>query len=455
MKVSFSGRKYLVLLLFSLFVFGPENELLAWTEHPLFSSPVLSTMPEVRDAQPVKVESLAAFILAEEKGLEKVLAAEETWARNNLPWYMPLPDTLSFKATGNPQDIRERFCHAIRINPQARLRSYLQLLPGEDVKGRSPLTANDLTFLHDTSDWRHTTFVALQDGAMVRPLDVAVTATDEPDLGLDIGLFTDNDTDFGKLYGFGTQPFGNPHLEYGSQAPFHMGFYHEAKIMYLLAGFLKKTYPEYRIHLYKTLSEFAFQTGHPYWGWRFMGWGLHYLGDLAQPYHATVLPRVSTARALWINTEDMIGVHAPKANAIQLVSNRHLALEKFLQIVLQRAYREQQLDNPILVALRSAGASPPYEDRIPRAVVTKLAHAKAAETDKVLAEDMPKQFVSDPRFELGTSAELEQIVERMRAEKGQAAIDKLTLLTADLLAPFAVYGRSYVRTILAEDKGRK
>ena len=43
---------------------------------------------------------------------------------------------------------------------------------------------------------------------------------------MDIGLFADNGTDFGQGYGFGIQPFGNPNLEYSSQAPFHMGFYH-------------------------------------------------------------------------------------------------------------------------------------------------------------------------------------------------------------------------------------
>ena len=125
-----------------------------------------------------------------------------------------------------------------------------------------------------------------------------------------------------------------------------MGFYHESGIMYTLAGFLKKTYPEYRIHLYKKLAQLAFQTGHPYWGWRFTGWGLHYLADLTQPYHATILPGVSTSYAIWINTVDMIGIHGPKAHAVQLVSNRHTALEKFVQIVMRRAYRKKKRTIP-------------------------------------------------------------------------------------------------------------
>jgi hypothetical protein len=218
--------------------------------------------------------------------------------------------------------------------------------------------------------------------------------------------------------------------------------------MYSLAGFLRKTYPEFRIHLYKKLAQFAFQTGHPYWGWRFSGWGLHYLADLTQPYHATVLPGISTAHAIWINTVDMIGIHSPQANAIQLVSNRHAAIEKFVQVILQRAYRDKEKNNPILTVLQSAKEVPPYVDTIPRHVVAKTSHDKAEKLDTALEEYMPKKFVSDPDFELGTSAERGQIVEKIKTEKGQTAADQLITEARDLLAPFATYGRSYVETIM-------
>jgi hypothetical protein len=228
-----------------------------------------------------------------------------------------------------------------------------------------------------------------------------------------------------------------------------MGFYHEAGIMYSLAGFLKKSLTEYRIRIYKRLAQFAFETGHPYWGWQFTGLGLHYLADLAQPYHATVLPGVSTARALGINTIDMIGMHGSKNNAIQLVSNRHTAIEKFAQVVLRRAYLAGDLKHPILAALGSAADGEPYTDRVPRDVVSKLAHDKADETDRILEETMPAKFVSDPTFELGTSAERAQIVEKMAAEKGTKAIERETILIKELLTPFAVQGRGYVKAVLS------
>jgi hypothetical protein len=433
----------------ALAVLMPPAWLMAWSEHPLVTYPVLAAMPGVADARAVRVESINSFLGAEEQKIEKLLAEEEAWAKKYLIWYPPLPESLVFKASGSPDDLRERFCRAIRINPRVKFPLYLQLLPGNPPGERPALRPADISFLRDISDWEATRFVSLKEGESARPLDVAVSATDEPDLlGLDIGLFEDNATDFGKRYGLGLQPFGNPNLEYGSQAPFHMGFYHESDIMYFFAGFLKKCLPEARIHLYKGLAKFAFESGHPYWGWRFTGLGLHYLADLAQPYHATALPGVSTAYALWINTIDMAGIHGPKADAIQLVSNRHTALEKFAQIYLHRAYQKGESANPLLAALRFAADGALYDDGVPQNVVSRLAHDKAKQADEILEGAMPKKFVSDPGFELGTSAERRQIVERAAAEKGPAAIDQLTLLLRELLTPFAAQGRGYVRAVL-------
>lgn len=455
MKTNVLKKKWIVVLFINALFFSFSTNLLAWSEHPLITYPVAASLTEVRDAQPVKAEPIEAFINAEAKNLEIFLAQEEEWAKKTLQWYASLPDALTFKADGNPDDVLLRFSQAIRINPRTKLPLYLQFVPGTDAGDRKKLSAKDVSFLQNTSGWDKSIFVSLQNGELVRPLEILVSASDEPDLlGLDIGLFTDNNTELGKIYGFGEQPFGNPNLEYGSQAPFHMGFYHEAGIMYALAGFLKKTYPEYRVHMYKKLAEFAFQTGHPYWGWRFMGWGLHYIADFTQPYHATVLPGRSTGYALWINTIAKIGISSPKDNAIQLVSNRHTAIEKFVQVTLQKAYTEKETKNPILQALQSNEKAPVYEDTMPRAVISKLSHDKAEETDEVLEKNMPQKFVCDPKFEIGTSPERKQIIERIQTEKGENAIENLNGLSRDLVKPFATYGHSYIQTILKEAKRR-
>jgi hypothetical protein len=434
-------------MVISAFTLGPCPSIWAWTEHPLVIHETLASMPEVRDAKQVKAESLDAFLMAQEKGLIELLAKEETWARQNLAWYKPLPDALAFKATGNPADIRERFCHAVRINPNAGFSLYLQFVPGADTGGKPGITPSSLTFLKDISEWKSTTFAELKEGEMVAPLHIVTTASDEPDFGLDIGLYEDNGTEFGRIYAFGIQPFGNPNLEYSSQGPFHMGYYHEAWIVNTFAGFVKQTYPEYRIHLYKSLSEYAFRTGHDYWGWRFMGIGLHYVMDLNLPYHTTLLPGVSTIRMLWINTLDMIGISGPMNNAIQLVSNRHTAIEKFQQMAMQEAYWQKNNDYPVFVALRSVKACPAWNDRTPCDVISARSNALAGKADRVMEETMPQRWVCDPTFELGTSPEQDDVLAVMKQSGGNKGIDINTDLLMEMLEPLPGYTCSYIRSI--------
>jgi hypothetical protein len=419
----------------------------AWTEHPLISYQMLSQLPEVRDARPIKVEALDAFLKAEEKALAVVLTKEETWAGQNLAWYQPLPPALAFQATGNAKDIRQRFCHAIRINPDVRFALYLALLPGMESRGMPLIAPERLTILKDTTDWKGRKFVQLRVGERVSPLMVATAATDEPDFGLDIGLYEDNGTPFGKIYGFGKQPFGNPNLEYGSQAPFHMGFYHESWIVNALAGFVKKTYPEYRIHLYQTLSQLAFQTGHNYWGWRFLGIGLHYIMDLTMPYHTTLMPGTSVLSMLWINCLSLLGIDGPYRDAVQLLSNRHTALEKLAQELLAEAYLQKNTRYPVFVALRAQGECPEWTDRMPRATISAQSHALADRTDRTVAKILPPRLVSDPSFELGESPELEELVSLVREKGGDKAIEEVTNLLRDLLAPLPAYACSYIRSV--------
>lgn len=44
-----------------------------------------------------------------------------------------------------------------------------------------------------------------------------------------------------------------------------------------------------RAQIYFDLAVRAYRLGEPYWGWNFLGIGLHYIEDLSQPYHAAQL----------------------------------------------------------------------------------------------------------------------------------------------------------------------
>ena len=97
--------------------------------------------------------------------------------------------------------------------------------------------------------------------------------------------------------------------------------------------------------MFGELAELAFSTGHDYWGWRFLGWGLHYVGDLTQPYHAIPLPGVGTVDALWSVVQGKTG------ELVQLVSNRHGVIESYQYQRLTRALEARQWSAPLLKAI--------------------------------------------------------------------------------------------------------
>ncbi len=422
----------------------------AWEHHPLFTRPVLSTMTEVTGATPAAATSLKSFLVAVEPELVALLNNEEAWARTNMAAYKPRPDALAFQATGTANDIVARFLKAIRVNPDIKTPLYVSPLSGMKSVKTGLLAPSDVSILQDVSDLNVFDYEALAEGDTVAPIDIVATASNEPDYGLDIGLFEDNGTPFGALYGFGVQPFGNPNLDYGSQAPFHMGFYHESWIIYLFASFLNETYPEYRIHLCKSLSEFAFIHGQPYWGWRFMGWGLHYLADLSQPYHTAALPGYTTLQMLWVNVLNMIGFPGPQEDAVQLASNRHVALETFEGILLAFAVRNNLTQDPTLAALLKTGKIPAYTDSVPRDSLSASAHALTTKLNNTIMKYMPSYFVNNPSVELGDFPQRYEIIDMVVAEHGPAGVTAIDEAEAEAFSAFATWGRSFVLAVLGQ-----
>lgn len=423
----------------------------SWSNHTLVSKQLLSSMPEVNSAELVKVETLEFFLLANEDELVGFLQSQEEWMGENLWHYAPRPDALAFTATGNPDDIQMRFLRAIRVNPNAKLPIYLQLLPGDERAGVASITPDGVSIFKDKAYLHNVQLVQLKEGELVSPLDVSTSANDEPDHGLDIGLFTDSNTEYGLEYGFGTQPFGNPNLEYGTQAPFHMGFYHESSIVYTLGGFLERTYPEYRIQLYKQLAEFAFKNEHDYWGWRFMGWGLHYIGDFSNPYHITPLPGNSTMSTLWVGLQDLTGYPQAKTDSIQLVSNRHTVLEDFQSLVMNQAYIENNDQHPTIQALNVPEYVREYEDDHIVTVISELAYVKAQDIHDILAQTMPSNLVNDVTVEYSQLTVKDKLLEMVKEKSGDEGFDALVGAISGLLNDFSHNGASYVRSILKTD----
>lgn len=418
----------------------------AWTNHTLVTHELVHSMPQVSEADPVKVESLAAFLLANEQELSALLASEEAWMAENLWHYKPLPKSLAFKTTGNSDDIVLRFKQAIRINPNAKLALYMQNIPGVDQDPKMP--PNFVSVFNDTGHLQSVNIVKLIQGEWVAPADVMTTASDEPDHGHDIGLFTDSGTKYGEVYGFGKQPFGNPNLEYGTQAPFHMGFYHESDIIYSLAGFLRETYPQMRIHQYKRLAEFAFSRGHDYWGYRFMGWGLHYIGDFSNPYHVTPVPGNSVFSTIGLGILGIIGFPEYQKDAVQLVSNRHTVLEDFQYSVMTQAYEENKTEHPTIKALTVRFPVEPYSNNSVIDVFTLRSFEKGKALDGLIDHSFPHEYVHDVNVEYSELNALETLQETVISFGGQANHDRLVENVSHLLGDYSVHGASYVTDIL-------
>jgi hypothetical protein len=431
---------------------GAAGPAAAWSNHTLGAWPALAAMPEIKSAPAIRAESLDAFLAAEARGLEPLLRREEAWARSNVPLYPPRPEVLAFAPGGTPAQLRQRFVAALRINPEMKFNLFVQALPGVEIQGKPALPWTEVTTRRRASTAQEGVFLPLREGDSVAVLDVAATATDEPDYGMDIGLWDDNGTPFGTIYGFGKQPFGNAALEFATQAPFHMGFFHEARLVYYAAGFLRKTWPEYRIHLWQSLAAYALQTGHPYWGWRFAGWALHYVEDLTQPYHATVLPGVGVPRLLWINTLDLLGAHQPKTQAITLVSNRHLALENYQYHRMRYAYLHHGANDALLLALKDVSADLGWNDlaaRAPRDVVSRESHALAGFADGVLEQSLPPKYVSDPAYVLGETEPSLDLYDVLN-QAPPAAQQAMAGLAEGLLRNFGAHTRAFVRALLRQ-----
>lgn len=424
--------------LFSIFLTIPFiTSLVAWSNHSLGTYVSLKEMPEVKTAAPVEVESLESFLQKEKNNLANLLREEEEFAQKNIQSYPMRPDFIAFHP-GDDTDIVVRFLNSIRVNPKIKLGYYLQVLPGSTSK-LPALTPKNVTILTKDEWITRYKFAQLKPGDKVSALDVVSTAADEPDYGLDLDLYEDNESEFGKKYGFGLQPFGNAAIEYATQAPFHIGYYHESWIVYLFAGFLNRTLPEYRLSQFLALSKFAFKSGHPYWGYRFLGWGLHYIEDLTQPYHCSVLPGNSPLGMIWINTLAVFGFDGLKKEAIQRISERHEAIENYHYAILVNALKEKKENHPFIQSLMKLDKDVTYGNYSHpyiRNVIAKESKERSDRIDYLLGNAKEiLNFQRDAEFNLDSIPNDEYTKELNRSIE-------------DLMNSFGSHSRNYVRNAL-------
>ena len=358
-----------------------------WSNHTVGSYLALQELPALRDAPLVAVEPLEQFLAEQYHAVAQLLDEQEQFARQHFAQYPPRPDSLKLPA--EPGDnLQKAFLHALRINPQIQLAMVIQPLPGRDLPGREYLKADQVMVEQTLSPWNRQRFIHVMPAEQLPPLAVLASAADEPDYGHDINLFSDNPGEVGGLYGFGPQPFGDSRFQYSSQAPFHMGFFHESPVVYAAAGFLQRSWPDWRAYQYLGLARLAFATGHPYWGYRFLGWGLHHIQDLTQPYHAKPLPGAGLASLLLMEGKALAGFDSEKHTAIQRVATRHMEVEKYQSAWLRRLLKAGQ-PHPMIQAysdLSEDASYPPYSVDYLREVVSAQSVAESAAFDEAIEQ---------------------------------------------------------------------
>lgn len=415
-----------------LAVLSPQAQ--AWSNHSLGSLLALREIPELR--MQVTVEPLEAFLADQAPAIERLLDEQERFAREHFAYYPPRPDALRWQNDAGG-DSRAGFLQALRINPEVRLASFIQQLPGQDSGGRPQLRGEDVLVFHAVGPWSHWRYLGLRPGEQVLALQVLASAADEPDYGHDINLFSDNPGAAGQRYNFGPQPFGDARFEYSSQAPFHIGYYHESALIFAAAPYLGQTLPHWRIYQYSGLARLAFASGHPYWGYRFLGWALHYLQDLTQPYHASVLPGVDTTGMVLIAVKAEAGYPEAREAAVKRVADRHTAIEQYQFDRMQALLLAGETEHPLLTAYaRSEGddAYPAFDADYATRVVAAESHARADEFDALIGQWMARDSAARG-FSEGN---------RLQPVQSDAALDALLV---QLFRHFGAHSRNTLQAV--------
>lgn len=164
--------------------------------------------------------------------------------------------------------------------------------------------------------------------ATLSPREVlAGTATDEPDMGMDQNLDESadplNERKFmGGLEGVTSQGFR--HMYFGGW-----------KLTFPIRTFQIPTHPigqaAERTQAIAVKARELLQNGQPLWGYRLLGWAMHFVQDLAQPFHSVQIPHLGMVpwATLWSWPPEKAFGELVKQTT-RTISNYHFAYEGYV-----------------------------------------------------------------------------------------------------------------------------
>lgn len=319
--------------------------------------------------------------------LEELLFAAGNRLQELVRWYGEMLTAKGCNAVPRTESLRDitteaDFLEVLRLNREFSIQ-YVRGLKLREVSPDSP---------HDPgrAGPPGVAYVSTQPGELISARRILSTFSDEPDWGMDQGLFLIG------AYGYGPQPYGTL-TGVSSQAPFHMAFFFEPKPILWAMPSLRRNFVEERIRVSFALADLAFARGVDYWGWRFTAWAMHYLQDLTQPYHARALP-FSMLRLLkrLIRARRITGLAERHGN---LLRNRHMLFEAVVHWMLNDALKRGSHRELVKALIR--GSDTRVQDvrsvmRRSAKVVSRLARRMNIELEKLMQE----QRLDDPSYSL-------------------------------------------------------
>lgn len=393
-----------------LFLLFFTQQIFAWEDHALLTRQVLNdwrahdqSMAVYLDKK-VKVESLKSFLEATRSSLPLKLMEIEHWAQNNEKGYQAIPGKLVYQPTSAEcsADLDLCFRKSIRINLDLPLpaivydpeHTYAHQNGFVSVNSAREIMPAYIPLTFNVKDFT----LAGKEG-LLSVADIISTASMQADFGMDTFLYEDSQTAFGKIYGFGTQPMGNPGYAFHSQMMFHMsGFHEDARIAAAIPR-LNENYPEYRAYLYLQLSHFAAENKHPYWAAVFMGWGLHYIQDMTQPYHHRLSYGLNTDVVIQALSEMAKKNYLPYFQLQTVQANRHMILENLTEYIASTpgAYRkiihDSLVDRAVDPGLPACDVSTQYLRR-------QMSKDSPLDYQMLLQTTLPFNYVNSPQFKV-------------------------------------------------------
>lgn len=207
-------------------------------------------------------------------------------------------------------------------------------------------------------------------------LDILSTYSDEPDWGMDQELF--NEDQYPELWKKEYSMMGG-RSGLSSQAFRHM-YWRELYWKHPLQSFklpLQKINSPtgeapLRAEIFMKLAKLAFAKNMDYWGWRFTANSLHYIEDVAQPFHSSQVPSKLMINMVLSQCLTSYGCDNFVGRMTNIISYYHFAYEDSMSLLFRKNKNEPLSMKPNPIQSLNMNHSMSYENLSPERITVLM-----------------------------------------------------------------------------------